>query len=290
MLRRIAKILRKLGIDTTRINENIAEISIKWSLVENGMLPTIKRLKSIVPDLSDQYSFGTEPLNSYSDLKIRGMHAFQCSLMLEAIKDMPGNPLTIVDIGDSAGTHMRYLQALVKEGKNIDAISVNLDPHAIEKIRSKGGKAILCRAEDLYLGDKKVDLFTSFQMVEHLHNPAVFFRRLAKKSNCSRMLVTVPYVKRSRLGFYHIRANSIKPIHAEEEHIFELCPDDWTLLFRHSGWRVVYSKIYYQYPRRIPLLANILAGFWRATNFEGFWGCILEKDTAFSDCYLDWEP
>jgi len=288
MLKKITKILRKIGVDPKYILEKIALFSIRCSLAENGMVSLVGQLKNIVPDLSKQYSFGMESFNGYMELKLRGVHAFQSSLMLEAIKDVGSTSLTVVDIGDSAGTHMLYLQALTKGERNIDTLSVNLDPQAIERIKAKGQKALLCRAEELNLGEQKIDLFTSFEMVEHLHNPAIFFHRLAKKSSCPRILVTVPYRKKSRVGLYYIRSSSVKPIHAEEEHIFELSPEDWTLLLYHSGWKVVRSRIYYQYPRRIPLLSNILAMFWRKTDFEGFWGCILEKDTKFSDCYLDW--
>ena len=103
------------------------------------------------------------------------------------------------------------------------------------------------------------------------------------------MVITVPYLKASRVGLYHIRHPGQTPIFAEDEHIFELSPGDWTLLLRHSGWRVAHSDIYYQYPRRIPFLSPLLAYFWRQVDFEGFWGAILEKDTALSDLYQDWE-
>ena len=181
MLKKAAKILRGLGIDPVRLYERVAKFSINSSLAENGMWPLIKRLKNIVPDMSSQYSFGMEQFNDYMDLKMRGIHAFQCSLMLTAITDMSAKALTIVDIGDSSGTHMMYLKELTKGKFNIDTISINLDPRAIERIKARGLKAIRCRAEELSLGDKKIDLFTSFEMVEHLHNPAIFFRRLAKK-------------------------------------------------------------------------------------------------------------
>ncbi|MEK7846841.1 MAG: methyltransferase domain-containing protein, partial [Nitrospinota bacterium] len=193
------------------------------------------------------------------------------------------------DIGDSAGTHMLYLKELTKGKFEIDTISVNLDPRAIKKIEARGLKAVLCRAEELDLGEKKVDLFTSFEMVEHLHNPAIFFRRIAKKSPCNRMVITVPYLKDSRVGLHHIRNKNGKIIFAEDEHIFELSPEDWVLLLLHSGWRVVHSEIYYQYPRRMPIMSQVFSWYWRNTDYEGFWGAILEKDTTLSDYYQDWE-
>lgn len=96
-------------------------------------------------------------------------------------------------------------------------------------------------------------------------------------------------MKNSRVGLCHIRNRSDKVIFAEEEHIFELSPEDWTLLMLHSGWKIIYSKIYYQYPRKWPIISELLKLYWRKNDFEGFWGAILEKDLRFSDQYQDWE-
>jgi len=242
-----------------------------------------------VPDISNQEESGKDIFNNYWELKRRALQSFQCSMMLKALEHLPPMGLTVVDVGDSAGTHMLYLRELIRGKFDVDTISVNLDPRAIEKIRARGLKAILCRAEDLDLREKKVDLFTSFQMVEHLHNPAIFFHRLAKKSLCNKMVITVPYLKESRVGLHHIRNKTGKIIFAEDEHIFELSPEDWTLLLLHSGWSVVQSEIYYQYPRKLPIISQMLSWFWRHADFEGFWGAILEKDTTLSNLYQDWD-
>jgi hypothetical protein len=184
---------------------------------------------------------------------------------------------------------MLYLRELTKDRFSIDTISVNLDSKAIEKIRQRGFKAILCRAEELDLGGQHVDFYTSFQMVEHLHNPAIFFRRLAKRSKTNKMILSVPYLKDSRVGLHQIRYKTNKKIRAEEEHIFELSPQDWTLLFLHGGWKVIHSQFHYQYPQRWPVISLVLKLFWRYSDFEGFWGVILEKDTTVSDLYQDWD-
>ena len=277
----------------TVFNNNFMEktnaFSIKLALSENKLVDMVENLRSIVPDISNQESSETPSFNKYFELKRRGIQAFQCSLMLKAMNDFKLGELTVCDIGDSAGTHMLYLKELTKGRFNIDTVSVNLDSRAIEKIKARGLKAVFCRAEDLNLGDKKVDLFTSFEMVEHLHNPAIFFYRLAKKSPCNKILITVPYLKKSRVGLHHVRHNINKKITAEEEHIFELSPEDWKLLFFHSGWKISYSKIYYQYPRKLPFISRFFAAYWRRFDYEGFWGAILEKDRTFSDNYQDWE-
>ena len=57
--------------------------------------------------------------------------------------------INVVDIGDSAGTHLKKISMLMDKGggRKINGISVNLDPIAVDKINKNGGRAILCRAE-----------------------------------------------------------------------------------------------------------------------------------------------
>jgi len=281
--------LKSRGINVVPIVLWLREFSLKKAVEENKWENSLEELRKIVPDeeiVNQEFSEITS--TPAAKLKRRGLHSFQCSLMLKALKDLPRGRLTVVDIGDSAWTHMRYLKSLAKDKFDVDTISVNLDERAIEKIRARGLKAIHSRAEELALGDTEISLFTSFQMVEHLHDPSIFFRRLAKRSKGKRMLITVPYLKRSRVGLHNIRNGFSRPIRAEEEHIFELSPEDWTLLFLHSGWRVARSEIYYQYPRKWVIFNPLWKAFWRVTDYEGFWGVILEKDTTYSDCYQDW--
>ena len=284
-----AKKLKSYGVDVKPIVLWLREFLLKKAVRENKWEDSLEELRKIVPDeeiVNQEFSETTS--TPAAKLKRRGLQWFQCSLMLKALENLPRGKLTVVDIGDSAGTHMRYLKTLTKDKFDIDTISVNLDTRAIEKIRAAGLEAIHSRAEELDLGEKNIDLFTSFQMVEHLHNPAIFFRRLAKKSKGNRILVTVPYLSKSRVGLHNIRNGFLKPIRAEEEHIFELSPEDWSLLMLHSGWKPVYSEIYYQYPKR-SLLKPFWKLFWQVTDYEGYWGVILEKDTKISDYYQDWE-
>jgi 2-polyprenyl-3-methyl-5-hydroxy-6-metoxy-1,4-benzoquinol methylase len=285
----LKKILKLFGFDPTGFNQGLAGASIKWAVKQQGLLDLVEKLRKIAPDISNQESSEKSSFNDYCEKKRRALQAFQCSMMLKIIGICGKNKVMVVDIGDSAGTHMLYLKELTKNKYEVDTIGVNLDPRAIEKIKARGMKALLCRAEDLDLGEKEIDFFTSFQMIEHLHNPSIFFRRLANKSKGNRMLVTLPYLKRSRVGFYKIKNQDGKKYYAEEEHIFELSPEDWRLLMLHSGWRVVYEKVYYQYPKKIPIISWILSRFWRSMDFEGFWAAIIEKDTKLSDLYMDWE-
>jgi len=286
----IRKCFATIGINLEYLNRVIATWSIKSALNEKGYNGLIDKLRDIQPDLSEQYSKGKEKYNDYLELKRRGLHAFQCLLMLRVIEEM-NTKLTVVDIGDSAGTHMLYLQELTKNNFEINAISINLDQRAVEKIKARGQMAILCRAEDLCMEiEQQVDLFISFQMIEHLHNPAIFLNRLARKVTKSKLLITLPYLKCSRVGLHHVRNGVKEKIFAEEEHIFELSPEDWALLILHSGWKVVYSEIYHQYPRRWPFPAKwFLEKYWRNSDYEGFWGAVLERDYTYAGLYQDWE-
>ncbi len=285
----IKKILAFLGINTEALIQQTGNWSLNLAAGENRRGKLVEKLRGIVPDITNQECSTEHLFNAYWEFKRRSLQAFQCALMLQALQYFSSGKLRAADIGDSAGTHMLYLKELAKDKFTIDTVSINLSAEAVEKIKARGLEAILCRAEQIALKDINVDLFTCFQMLEHLHNPAIFLRRLAKKGGGRRVVITVPYLKRSRVGLQHIRNRLEKTVDAEMEHIFELSPEDWTLLMLHSGWRVVDSDIYYQYPRRWPLLREIFALFWRKTDFEGFWGAILEKDLTFSDRYKDWE-
>jgi len=274
------------------LNLEIAEKSLLAAQKEQGLSATVDKLRRIVPDISSQESRVVDNFGSFDELKRRNLHGFQCQLMMEALRFIDKKRFTVVDVGDSAGTHMLYLKDLSKDAWELDSLSINLDPRAIKKIRSRGLKALLKRAEEIDSADLdsgEIGFITSFEMIEHLHNPALFFRRLAKMSPCSVMVISVPFMAASRVGLHHIRNHSPANIYAEDEHVFELSPDDWRLLFLHSGWRTVRQKVYWQYPRKYVILRQLLGRFWRQYDYEGFWGAILVRDLSYSDRYLDWE-
>jgi hypothetical protein len=284
----VIQTLKYIGLDVRAIVERISLFSLHLTVLQERARPLIQRLRNIVPDLSNQESRQVEPDSRYLELKKRALQAFQCRLMLESVAANGKSDLMVVDIGDSAGTHMIYLKNLVNGDGNLKTLSVNLDSRAIRKIKARGLDALQCRAECLDLS-QPVDFYVSFEMLEHLHNPSIFLHRLAKKKETSRLLVTVPYLKRSRVGMHSIRANSGNAVYAEDEHIFELSPADWSLLFLHSGWKVIKTEIHYQYPRYLGPFSYVLRRFWRHVDFEGFLGILAERDLTHADLYQDWE-
>jgi len=267
--------------------------SLKSSAKERKEVALINTLEKIIPDLTYQYT--THKLDMtlpYTKHKIRGQHAFQMSLALKAIELLSkrNEKISIVDIGDSAGTHVTYLKELLKNSKfTINTLSVNCDSTAVEKVKKRGLDAIKCRAEELHLHpefNKSIDLFLSYEMLEHLFDPISFLHQMSEKSDCELFAITVPYVKRSRVGMSYIRTNLKGGIYAEGVHIFELSPEDWTLIFKFTGWEIIYEDKYTQYPRKG--LLNLTKYSWRRSDFDGFYGVILRKNSEISRQYQSW--
>lgn len=264
---------------------SVCTYSLKKAALKERLNKLITKLEEIVPDIRDQYSMFKLD-TKFLKTKARNMHAFQMSLVDKVIGEFKAP--TIVDIGDSAGTHLQYILGLYSQGKDIQALSVNMDPEAVERIRKKGLKALKARAEDLRDYDIDADIFLCFEALEHLTDPCRFLRQLSLGTNAKYLIITVPYLKNSRVGLHHIRAGGRHQgrVTAENTHIFELSPKDWKLIARHSGWSIRDERIYLQYPKRGFL--GITRPLWRKFDFEGFYGLILKKDNTWSSKYLDW--
>lgn len=258
--------------------------SLDSAIHEQGLDILRERLRSIVPDITNQYTLFKID-NPYLEANVRNMHAFQVSLV-DKVMPFFSAP-TIVDIGDSAGTHLQYLMSIYNKTHKINSLSVNLDKDAVARIKNKGLNAINARAEELEKYNILADIFFCFEVLEHLSDPANFLHSLSVNTKAQYIVLTVPYLRKSRVSLLHIRNNQPAPVHAENTHIFELSPEDWKLLMRHSGWDIFAEKIYLQYPLWNPYW--LTKYFWRKYDFEGFYGVILKRDTTWSSKYLDWQ-
>ena len=263
------------------IREKLLSWSIACALREQGLWNMYYKLKDIVPDIVHQYT--SFAINSkYLELNVRAVHAFQMMLVETALRELVANP-TIVDIGDSAGTHIQYIKGLHPE-QNIKSLSINIDQEAVNKIRAKGLEALCARAEELSFLDIETDMFLLFETLEHLTDPIRFLERLSHVP-CKSLVITVPYIAKSRVGLHHIRHSQKQQVNAENTHIFELSPKDWRLIFQHSGWEVVTESVYRQYPRCSPLW--LAREYWVRYDFEGFYGVILKPDKTWSSV-VEW--
>lgn len=267
--------------------------SIRAAAKENGISSVADSLRQIVPDISNQYS--TFYLDSdYLKVKVRTQHAFQVKLALLAIDLLKEkDTLLIVDIGDSAGTHLKYLETLTRSGslssKSFRFLGVNCDPTAIEKLKSNHIDAVLCKAEDLWEKHQTIpDLMLSFEMLEHLYDPILFLENTARHAMCDYFVLTVPYLSQSRVGLHHIRHRLHHDVYPENTHIFELSPADWKLIFNHAGWEILEEEIYRQYPYKSWL--RFMKYYWKKYDYEGFYGVILKKNLYWSECYKTYIP
>jgi len=265
--------------------------SIQLAAREQDLTSLVRKLTRIVPDISDQYTASIID-SPFRRLKGRTQHAFQIRMVLKALDLLDifvsNQPFLICDIGDSSGNHITYLKQILKRDKRfaqrkVDFLGVNLDPVAVEKIRRKGIKAVLCRAEELSEKITRADLFLSFEMLEHLYDPISFLNAISEKNICDCIVATVPYLKQSRIGLRHIRKAQLRDVSPENTHILELSPEDWKLVFMHSGWRIADESIYRQYP--IKSIFALTKPLWKRFDFEGFYGVVLRRDRKWADCY-----
>lgn len=262
--------------------------SLSVALWQQHLTILMDRLRSIVPDLKQQYT-AWQVDSVYWETKSRGLQSFQIRMALQTFELFVSGSQskdTIVDIGDSAGTHLQYLKALLPSTR-LRCLSINIDEKAVDKIKSKGMDALLARAEDLPRLGIDADIFLLFETLEHLSNPSSFLANLATHSNCRALVLTVPYVSASRVGLHHIRRQEKKVVTPENTHIFELAPHDWSLLFQHSGWKVLKQQIYYQYPRW-SVFSLAFKYYWMRHDFEGFWGAILVREPTWKNLYSGW--
>lgn len=266
-----------------RIIQFLFRNSIEQASKEQNLIGLKERLRKIVPDITHQYSlFKIETADLEN--KVRSLHAFQIALANEIIPEF--EKPTIVDIGDSSGTHSQYILKLHSAEKKIKCISVNLDHTAITKIKAKGLEAIHERVERLPTHNIKADIFLCFELLEHLSDPCRFLYNLSLSLDAKYAVITVPYLKKSRVALRHIQEGRKESVYAENTHIFELSPNDWKLLARHAGWKMVRERIYLQYPKRNILYFTKL--LWRKFDYEGFYGLVLSKDDYYSSRYKDW--
>jgi len=263
--------------------EKVQTKSLQAAAREQRLEGLSEKLQALVPSITDQYtSFKVE--GSYLNTNVRNMHAFQISLIDKVIDEFQ-EPI-IVDVGDSSGTHQQYITGLYSEDKNIKCLSVSLDPKAVERIKKKGLEVVHARAEDLHKHNIYANIFICFEVLEHLTDPCRFLYELSSKTDAAYLIVTVPYLRNSRVGLHHIRAGHKNKVNAENTHILELSAEDWKLLANHAGWTVVEDRIYLQYPRKS--VWRLAKSIWKKYDFEGFYGLVLKKDDSWSSRYADW--
>lgn len=252
---------------------------IKWWSLRNA----VKRqgLNLYDNDISDQYTEMKIEKGSFLEYKLRSLHSFQVDLVLDILASkcfFKRKPLNLFDIGDSSGNHILLLKRFYK---NLNTVSFNCDYKAIRKIKAKGLKAEMVRP-DHNVNDwircawlPKADVIMCFETMEHMTNLVSFIKNLKDVTNT--FVFTVPYVRKSRIGFHHMKGKNAGSS-PEDLHVHELSPKDYDIIFRHYGWKNKVGRIHWQYSKW-NVLWPLLALFWYLIDYEGFYGAIyVRKD------------
>jgi hypothetical protein len=274
------------GVDLRSAHLALSRGSLEAAVREQRYWHLREQLRSIVPDLRHQY---TTPLPeseyvSFWEPKVRAVHAFQTKMVMRAIGELKSPCPTVVDIGDSSGTHQTYFRALIPTIGRF--VSVSDDPVAVGKINARGYEAILSRGEDLTL-EAPADLCLSFETLEHMTDPMQFLHKMVVAHPKSRLLFTVPYRRSGRVGNDYLFKNpQVEVILTENLHVFELSARDWVRLAYLAGWRTLWTEVYWQYPRFSPW--RLMAPIWRQLDFEGFLAVHAEPDLTIAGRYAGW--
>jgi len=217
--------LPKMKLPKGTTIQRFLTLSLRLALKEQGLEALYERLGTIVRDISHQYN--TDDLdNNYWATKIRAEQSFHTRLMLRAAEAF--DVRSVMDIGDSAGTHIIYLLTL--SGREMRTKSLNIDPKAIEHIKRMNLEVVEADAEKYDFGEGNYDMLLVFDTLEHLQNPQKFLEKLSQAS-CKVLVISVPYLKRGRVTLRNIGLQQVGVIPKGEAHIWEMCPEDWGLTF-----------------------------------------------------------
>ena len=264
----------------------LSAMAVMRSIKENPEMNSMWNLSfDILSDLSDH--FATVKLSGESLLRIRMLICAQAVFMTNIINQMNNAGEIIenyVDIGDSDGSTRMLLEKTMKN-HNINSLGINIQAKAVELIKNNGLEAECMDAMDLNKQDRKFDLVSVFETLEHLPNPIGFLQNMQDVVN-KRLIISVPLIVNSRVGLRYMTDKWTKgenPTIANN-HVFELAPEDWTKLFWHTGWRVEHEFRLKQFPKA-GLLKMIMQYTWRKISFEGFYFVSLIKDSNYSSQY-----
>jgi hypothetical protein len=270
-----------------RIFNHVSSIAIKRAIKEDSEISAMWDLSlELLPDLSDHYA--TVKMSGEDLLRVRMLICAQAIFMTRIINQLRkfGTKIeSYVDIGDSDGSTRMLLEKSIND-QRIKSLGINIQAKAVELIRRKGLEAECMNAMDLNKKNRKFDVVSVFETLEHLPNPIGFLENMQDIVD-ERLVISVPLIVNSRVGLRYVTdkwANGEIPTIANN-HIFELSPEDWTKLFLHTGWRVDHAWKIRQFPKR-GLLKILMQYAWRRISFEGFWFVSLYKNSEYSSKYV----
>jgi MoaA/NifB/PqqE/SkfB family radical SAM enzyme/2-polyprenyl-3-methyl-5-hydroxy-6-metoxy-1,4-benzoquinol methylase len=146
--------------------------------------PDVSELKSIYPP--DYYSYQLsmkETLNGGKRSFVQSLY-FKMGLntrkprILPYLKQPPGRPLRVLDIGCGTGVELDNLKPIFMPGT--ETYGVEIDQNALRKAEKNGHKGFLGRFEEVELPENYFDLIMSFHVIEHVERPDLFLQKVIK--------------------------------------------------------------------------------------------------------------
>jgi hypothetical protein len=230
------------------------------------------------PDLENHFTSVT--LDNEAILRVRYLICGEVYFLKKIIEEFTRNRKTkeckYLDIGDSDGSVRLIMNKIMNEIK-IDSLGINLQTEAVNRVKATGLKAECIDAMKMGKLGRKYDIVSLFETMEHLPDPIGFLDSMHDVVG-ERLVISVPFIRRSRVGMQYLTDKwpKDKLPNIENTHIFELSPEDWIKIFRHTGWKVEDQWKLLQFPRR-GILKYIMRYAWIKISFEGFWFVSLSK-------------
>lgn len=139
---------------------------------------------------------------------------------------------SMVDVGAGFGT---FCEEVVKLGTFERVIALEPEPHLADTCRNKGLEVIEAPVEDAELPVDRVDVVTSFEVIEHLFSPRELVARCAALIPAGGLfVVTCPNVKGFDIQVLGARANAV-----DTEHLNYMHPASLGALLDAEGFEVL---------------------------------------------------
>lgn len=250
--------------------------------------PTLRRMWDIslkkYPSFRDHFAKPVDDADT--EARIRFLVAAECAFVEEEIAAVlaKNQRCTYADIGDSDGS-VRVVMHEIFGRDRLATMGINLQPSVVKRMQDMGLEAICEDAVEVGRRGVRYNVVSVFETLEHLPDPIGFLKAIGAVVE-DRLVLSVPYVRRSRVGLQYLSkswpAGDVATI--ENVHMFELCPADLRKIFQHAGWRVDREAVFKQFPAWSPS-GVLLSIYWRLTSFEGFYFASLVKDDTHASRY-----
>lgn len=191
-------------------------------------------LKKFIENVSESELTGHYSVSETKEDAVLLHLSYQLYGLLNAVASrLPkiGEDTAILDAGDSDGF---FLERLGGKGTGL-----NILPECVEKIKSKGLKAVRGDVEKMPFGDNEFDYGLCFETLEHLKNPnnaLMELQRICKK----KVFLSIPWVKKTRIHESGYGVKNGNP--ADEQHVFEFDHSDFLKILSYTDFEVIDYK------------------------------------------------